>query len=161
MEKEKVTYRPMQPLLLKNIAFESPVKKTPNFLELALGLVFIVFKPFSRIVGFVEFNFKYLFSETNPWAIDEEILVAGLIDEGVVYPTASLYVFIIRPRGSWLGTDSWTFMGRVLFIGNITELATESPQFCFGIVFVKFVLASDLRNTFSWQSSILINTHLE
>jgi len=55
-------------------------------------------------------------------------------------------------------------MESVLFaiIGNIAELAAERPQFCFGVVLIKFVSASDLENaTINVSSSTLINTDLE
>ena len=39
-------------------------------------------------------------------------------------------------------------MASVLFaiVGNVAELVMEGFQFCFGVVLLKFVSASDLRN---------------
>ena len=39
-------------------------------------------------------------------------------------------------------------MGTVLLaiVGNIAELVTEGFQLCFGVVFLKFIYASDLEN---------------
>jgi hypothetical protein len=55
-------------------------------------------------------------------------------------------------------------MGNVLFavVGNITELATEGPHFCFSVVLLKFVSAKDLGNaTINASNSTLINAHIE
>jgi hypothetical protein len=89
----------MCPILLKNVAFKFTVKKTPNFLQLTLGFAFIVFKSFSYIVGFIEFNLEQVFSKTNPWAIDQEELVAGLIYKGVVCSTGPPFIFILMAWG--------------------------------------------------------------
>jgi len=39
-------------------------------------------------------------------------------------------------------------MGTILLaiVGNVTELATEGFQFCFSVVPLEFISASDLRN---------------
>ena len=84
---------------MKNIMFEFPVKKTQKFLQLTLDFIFVIFKSFIFSVGFVEFSFEHVFSEMNPGAIDEEKLVASLIDKGVICTTALLYIFILRARG--------------------------------------------------------------
>jgi hypothetical protein len=55
-------------------------------------------------------------------------------------------------------------MGSVLFaiVGNITELATERPRFCFSVVLFKFVSAKDLGNaTINVSISTLFNAHIE
>ena len=46
--------------------------------------------------------------------------------------------------GSW----SFQFMETILLaiVGNVTELATEGFQFCFSVVPLEFISASDLRN---------------
>ena len=99
MGKEEIMHCSLSPLLSKNIAFKFPVKKTPYFLELTLGLAFVVFRSFGFSVVFVKFSFEDIFSEMNPGAVDEEEFVASLIDKGVICSTASLCIFIIRARG--------------------------------------------------------------
>ena len=75
------------------------MKKAPNLLQLTLGFVFIIFKPFRCIIGFVTFDSKYVISEMNPWTIGEEELVAHLVDKGIICSTIQLFIFIVRTRG--------------------------------------------------------------
>jgi hypothetical protein len=65
-----------------------------TLLQLTLDFIFIVFKSFVFSVGFIKFSFEHFFSKTNPGTVDEEELVASLIDKGVICATALLYIFI-------------------------------------------------------------------
>jgi hypothetical protein len=66
------------------------------WLSFLFNIIFIVFKSFVFSVGFIKFSLEHVFSKTNP--VDEEELVASLIDKGVICVTALLYIFILRAR---------------------------------------------------------------
>jgi hypothetical protein len=97
--KEEIMHCSLCPLLSKNIVFKFPIKKIQKSLQLTLDFIFIVFKSFIFSVGFIKFSSEHVFSKTNPGTVDEEELVASLIDKGVICATALLYIFILRARG--------------------------------------------------------------
>jgi hypothetical protein len=99
LKEKKKTHGSLYPLLLKGIAFEFPLKKAPDFLQLTLGFAFLVFKSFALIVGAVEFSFEQVFCKANLGTVGEEKLMAGLINEGVIHLTALGPAPHLHPQG--------------------------------------------------------------